>query len=128
MFVLTIEEQFSSAHQLRGYRGKCENLHGHNWKVVLSVKGEKLDEIGLLIDFGDLKAILKKIISELDHTNLNDIPYFSIHNPSSEHIAKYIAEQFIGELSEKKIGHICLESVTVWESATARCTYYPDSQ
>lgn len=125
MFVLTIEEQFSSAHQLRGYRGKCENLHGHNWKVVLSVKGEKLDEIGLLIDFGDLKVLLKKIISKLDHTNLNDIPYFSKHNPSSEHIAKYIAEQFIADLAEKNLIHISLDSVTVWESATARCTYYP---
>ncbi len=125
MFVLTIEEQFSSAHQLRGYQGKCENLHGHNWKVVLSVKGEKLDEIGLLIDFGDLKVLLKSIISELDHTNLNDIPYFSAHNPSSEHIAKYIAEQFIAQLAGKNLSHISLESVTVWESATARCTYYP---
>lgn len=125
MFVLTIEEHFSSAHQLRGYRGKCENLHGHNWKVVLSVKGNTLDNIGLLIDFGDLKAMLKKIIAGLDHTNLNDIPYFSEHNPSSEHIAKYIAEQFVAELSANNLGHISLESVTVWESATARCTYYP---
>ncbi len=125
MFVLTIEEQFSSAHQLRGYKGKCENLHGHNWKVVLSVKGEQLNEIGLLIDFGDLKVLLKSIISELDHTNLNDIPYFSAHNPSSEHIAKYIAEQFIAQLAGKNLSHISLESVTVWESATARCTYYP---
>ncbi len=125
MFVLTIEEYFSSAHQLRGYRGKCENLHGHNWKVVISVKGEKLNEIGLLIDFGDLKTFLKTIISKLDHTNLNDIPYFSIHNPSSEHIAKYIAEQFIAKIAEQNLAHISLDSVTVWESATARCTYYP---
>ncbi|MCX7679273.1 MAG: 6-carboxytetrahydropterin synthase QueD [Spirochaetes bacterium] len=125
MFVLTIEEEFSSAHQLRGYKGKCENLHGHNWKVVLSVKGEHLNDIGLLIDFGELKAILKSILSTLDHANLNQIPYFSTHNPSSEHIAKYIATQFTDALCTHNISHISLESVTVWESTTSRCTYYP---
>lgn len=125
MFVLTVEEEFSSAHQLRGYKGKCENLHGHNWKVILSVKGEKLNDIGLLIDFGELKALLKEILAELDHANLNDLPYFSSHNPSSENIAKYIAAKFIESLQARNISHIFLESVTIWESATSRCTFYP---
>jgi len=125
MFILTIEEHFSSAHQLRGYRGKCENLHGHNWKVVLSVKGGILNEIGLLVDFTDLKTALKKILNELDHTNINEMPYFTAHNPSSEHIAQYIAEKFTEEINSGKLGQIALDSVTVWESATSRCTYIP---
>ena len=108
-----------------GYRGKCENLHGHNWKVVLSVKGGILNEIGLLVDFTDLKTALKKILNELDHTNINEMPYFTAHNPSSEHIAQYIAEKFTEEINSGKLGQIALDSVTVWESATSRCTYIP---
>ncbi|HON79655.1 MAG TPA: 6-carboxytetrahydropterin synthase QueD [Spirochaetota bacterium] len=126
MYILTIEESFAAAHQLRGYRGKCENLHGHNWKVILSVKGSVLNEIGLLVDFGDLKTMLRETLGELDHRNLNEIPHFTEHNPSSENIARYIA----GKISEKLRNHpaspALIDSVTVWESATSRCTYIPD--
>jgi len=125
MYVLTIEESFSSAHQLRGYKGKCENLHGHNWKVVLSVRGDMLDDIGLLIDFTELKAVLKEILGGLDHKNINDIQYFQEHNPSSENIARYIAETFSGIMEAQGKRNITLDSVTVWESATSRCTYLP---
>lgn len=123
MYVLTVEERFASAHQLRGYRGKCENLHGHNWRVVLSVQGTELDGIGLLIDFGELKAILRDIVSDLDHCNLNEHRYFSIHNPSSENIARFIAEECSSRLQAAHSGKITLDSVTVWESETSRCTY-----
>jgi 6-pyruvoyltetrahydropterin/6-carboxytetrahydropterin synthase len=125
MFILTIEEHFSSAHQLRGYRGKCENLHGHNWKVVLSEKCTRLNEIGLLVDFSDIKNALKKIVGGLDHTNINEISYFTAFNPSSEHIAQYIAEKFTEEIKTGYLGPIALDSVTVWESETSRCTYIP---
>lgn len=123
MYTLTVEGNFSSAHQLRGYRGKCENLHGHNWKVVLCVRGEELDDTGLLIDFTVLKSMLKEILDELDHTNINDIPYFTRQNPSSENIARYIAEKFRSALDERGYTKISMDSVTVWESETSRCTY-----
>ncbi len=125
MYILTVEDTFASAHQLREYKGKCENLHGHNWKVVLAVKGNTLDNIGLLVDFGDLKKMLKGIIEELDHKNLNDTPPFTEINPSSENIARYIASE-----AAEKIRAINsdaqIESVTVWESGTSRCTYIPE--
>ena len=125
MFVLTIEDYFSSAHQLRGYKGKCENIHGHNWRVILNVQGEVLNEIGLLIDFNDLKGILKKITGSLDHKNLNDIEPFTTLNPSSENIAEFIAAKAQEEIA-KVDGSLNVESVTIWESHTSRCTFYPN--
>jgi len=124
MYILTIEDHFASAHQLRGYKGKCENIHGHNWKVVMSVKGEKLNEIGLLIDFHDLKVILKKICGDLDHKNVNEVEPFDRINPSSENIAGYIAKRAQEEL-DRTGEDIAVDSVTVWESDTSRCTFYP---
>ena len=125
MYVLTIEDHFASAHQLRGYKGKCENIHGHNWKVVLNVKGATLNDIGLLIDFNDLKVVLKKITNYLDHKNLNEVVPFDIVNPSSENIAEYISKEAQKEIASID-SDIKVESVTVWESDTSRCTYYPD--
>jgi 6-pyruvoyltetrahydropterin/6-carboxytetrahydropterin synthase len=122
MYILTVEDKFSSAHQLRGYKGKCENIHGHNWKVVLSVKGKDLNNIGLLIDFNDLKSILKKVTEMLDHKNINDVPPFEKLNPSSENIAKFISEKIQKELKESFPG-VSVDSVTVWESDTSRCSY-----
>ena len=124
MYVLTIEDHFASTHQIRGYKGKCENIHGHNWKVVLNVKGDKLNEIGLLIDFQDLKAILKKICGELDHINVNEKEPFDRINPSSENIAEYIAGRAQKEIDRTAPG-LAVDSVTVWESDTSRCTFYP---
>lgn len=124
MYILTIEDHFASAHQLRGYKGKCENMHGHNWKIVLDVRGEKLNELGLLIDFHDLKAVLKKITAYLDHKNINEIEPFNRINPSSENIAEFIAVEAQKEIAA--INEILLvESVTVWESDSSRCTFYP---
>lgn len=125
MYILTVEDTFASAHQLRGYKGKCENIHGHNWKVVLSLKGTKLNSIGLLIDFHEIKNILKKITDQLDHKNINEVPPFDKINPSSELIAKFISDKTAEEL-KKQNDHIQIDSVTVWESATSRCTYIPE--
>jgi 6-pyruvoyltetrahydropterin/6-carboxytetrahydropterin synthase len=124
MYILTIEENFASAHQLRGYKGKCENLHGHTWRVELSVEGNTLNDIGLLIDFQDLKAILREITSSLDHKNINELPPFDRENPSSENMARYFHDEVKSRL-EKKAPELGVRSVTVWESATARCTYTP---
>jgi 6-pyruvoyltetrahydropterin/6-carboxytetrahydropterin synthase len=127
MYYLTIEDHFSSAHQLRGYHGKCENLHGHNWRVVLTVKGKVLNDIGILIDFHDLKSILGEITQTLDHLNLNDLDHFAHENPSSENIARYIFCQTDLLLKSRGYSDIHTDSITVYESDTARCTYREDT-
>lgn len=121
MFDLTIESQFSSAHQLRGYKGKCEDLHGHNWRVQVTVSSDKLNDIGIVIDFHDLKKITKEVLSSLDHTFLNDVFPFTEINPSSENIARWIFESIRKKIQDKNIS---LSSVTVWENETASATYY----
>lgn len=122
MYILTVEDSFSSAHQLRGYKGKCENLHGHNWKVVASVKGGKLNEIGLLLDYSLMKKMLRSILVTLDHKNLNEIHPFTEINPSSENIAQFIHERFSVELNAHS-PQIAVESIIIWESETSKCTY-----
>ncbi len=122
MFEITIEDNFSSAHYLRNYNGACENLHGHNWKVIVTVEGEKLDETGLLIDFKELKKILKHILQELDHKLLNDIPFFQKNNPSSENIARYIFENLKKALKQKS--ELKVKKVTVFENEKTSASYY----
>ncbi|MEE8328476.1 MAG: 6-carboxytetrahydropterin synthase QueD [Thermodesulfovibrionia bacterium] len=121
MYELMIEAQFSSAHQLRGYKGKCENLHGHNWKVQVMVSSEKLNETGLVIDFDELKKTVEELLSTLDHFVLNEIFPFTELNPSSENIAKWIYDSLKKKTTNR---NIALVSVTVWESETASATYY----
>lgn len=125
MYILTVEDNFASAHQLREYKGKCENLHGHNWKVELRLKGQTLDSTGMLIDFGDVKVILKEILAYLDHKNLNEVPPFDKINPTSENVAEYIYEKASEKVRETG-RDLAVYSVTVWESATSRCEYSPD--
>lgn len=116
MYSIRIEGIFSSAHNLRGYRGKCEELHGHNWRVeVVAVKG-KLDKSGMLLDFKDLKARLNAVLEKLDHRHLNNLPYFKKVNPTSENIARYIYDCLKQTLSE-------IKAVTVWENSTSSATY-----
>ncbi len=121
MYELMIENQFSAAHQLRGYKGECEKLHGHNWRVQVAVASGKLNDIGLAIDFHELKKITSEALSVLDHSFLNDIFPFTELNPSSENIAKWLYD-----LLKKKITNndVALSAVTVWESETASATYY----
>ena len=122
MYILTVEDNFASAHQLRGYKGKCENLHGHNWKIVIEVQGNNLNDIGLLVDFHELKKILKNVLDCLDHKNLNEVVPFDKINPSSENICKYIYDKISEELRSGNY-NAEMRSVTVWESATSRCSY-----
>ena len=128
MYYLTVENHFSSAHQLRGYRGKCENLHGHNWRVELTVRGENLNDIGILMDFHDLKDILREAVSDLDHVNINDHPSFTEKNPSSELLAKYIFEKVSDLLTAGNFADILTDSVTVYESDTTRCLYRQENR
>jgi 6-pyruvoyltetrahydropterin/6-carboxytetrahydropterin synthase len=121
MYELMIETQFSAAHQLRGYRGKCENLHGHNWRVQVTVSSENLNDIGLAIDFHELKELTVEVLKNLDHSFLNDVFPFTELNPSSENIAKWVYETLRKRISEKDVS---LSSVTVWESDSASATYF----
>jgi len=118
--MISVEDSFSSAHSLRGYEGKCENLHGHNWKVRVTLKGEKLNNIGILIDFKNVKKILKDILLVLDHKFLNEITPFDKINPSAENIAFFI----YGELKKKLEENIKIDRVEIWESEKAFATYY----
>jgi 6-pyruvoyltetrahydropterin/6-carboxytetrahydropterin synthase len=119
MYTIKVEASFSSAHRLREYKGKCEELHGHNWKVEIAVAKEELDKIGMLLDFRLLKRKLNSVLEKLDHKYLNDIPYFKRVNPTSENIARYI----YGRLKPKVAA---LKSVTVWESDKACAVYEED--
>ncbi len=120
MYEITVTSRFSGAHRLRFLRGKCEALHGHNWKVEVSVVSRRLGEEGVVIDFQILKRKVEKVLKPLDHTYLNDLPFFSRTEPSSENIAKYIFDRLRSELK----GHPgSLKKVTAWESETSAATY-----
>lgn len=123
MYELMIETGFSSAHQLRGYKGKCERVHGHNWKVQVYVTAEKLNDIDIAVDFHDLKRIANEIVSPLDHTCLNDVFPFTERNPSSENIARWIFDSMKKKLIKYKVK---ISAVKVWESGTASAAYYEE--
>ncbi len=120
MYELRIITQFGAAHQLRDFGGKCENLHGHNWKIEVYVKGEKLGKDGLLIDFTLIKEATREIIDRLDHKFLNELEIFQETNPSSENIARYIYDSLAKELNNKDV---TVNRVTAWESDSACATY-----
>ena len=123
MFELMVETHFSSAHQLRGYKGECEKLHGHNYKAQVFVIAERLNEIDIAIDFHELKKLAGEVIAPLDHVFLNEIFPFTEKNPSSENIAKWIYDSLRKKLNNDNIH---LSTVTVWESETSSATYFED--
>ncbi len=123
MFELMVETHFSSAHQLRGYKGEYEKLHGHNYKVQVFVIAERLNEIDIAIDFHELKKLAGEVIAPLDHVFLNEIFPFTEKNPSSENIAKWIYDSLRKKLNNDNIH---LSAVTVWESETSSATYFED--
>ncbi len=122
MYELSVESSFAAAHQLRGYGGKCEKLHGHNWKVQVHVLADRLNEIDLAIDFHVLKKYLAECVAPLDHCYLNDIFPFTEKNPSSENVAKWVYDS----IKKKLNGEVHLSAITVWESETSSATYYED--
>jgi 6-pyruvoyltetrahydropterin/6-carboxytetrahydropterin synthase len=121
MYDLMVEADFAAAHQLRGYKGKCEALHGHNWRVQIVVSSDKLNEIGIVIDFHELKEISREVVSPLDHSFLNDVFPFTEINPSSENIARWIYDLLKKKLQKK---NCMVSSVTVWENDSCSATYY----
>ena len=120
MYLIKILSHFSGAHRLRYLHGKCEELHGHNWKVEVSVTARRLNKEGIVIDFQVLKQKVEKVLKTLDHTFLNDLPYFSRKEPSSENIAKYVFDRLKAELKRHPA---ILKEVTAWESETSSATY-----
>lgn len=123
MFYLSVTETFSAAHRLCGYLGACSNLHGHNWKVRVGLKTDKLDEIGMAMDFGIIKGILKDILDELDHAYLNEVQSLSGMNPTSENLARYIYERMDKELA----GHpATINEVEICESERSSVVFKHD--
>jgi 6-pyruvoyltetrahydropterin/6-carboxytetrahydropterin synthase len=124
MFEVYVDEQFAAAHNLRNYKGKCENLHGHNYKVRVTLAGPQLDEVGLLYDFVHLKQVIQGVIRTLDHKYLNELKPFDVLNPSAENIAKHIYDESAKQMRKAANGAE-ISSITVWESDVTAATYRP---
>ncbi len=124
MFEIAVEESFAAGHALRGYKGKCENVHGHNYKVRVTLAGEELDSVGLLYDFVELKRGITAVIKALDHKFLNDLPPFDRVNPSAENIAKYFYDEIGRQLAASANG-ARVKEVTVFETESSTATYRP---
>lgn len=116
MYEIKVWASFSAAHNLRNYRGKCENLHGHNWKIEAVFAYKTLDKDGMAVDFKEAKAVLKKVLGQFDHSYLNDSGVFKKINPTSENMAKLIYDDI-----KKSNKHIY--SVAVWENENSCATY-----
>ena len=123
MFEVTIEETFAAGHALRNYRGKCENVHGHNYRAEVTLRGAELDAIGLLVDFVELKRVVHAVLDRMDHQWLNDFPPFDAINPSAENMAKYIYDEVSAALTAKE--GVRVASVRLWETDTASAIYFP---
>ena len=121
MYQISVEQHFDAAHFLRGYKGKCEAIHGHRFRVVVKVKAPALNDIGIAYDFAELKQHMGSIIARFDHTLLNDIPPFDEINPSSENIASVIYSEL-----KPKLAGVEISCVEVWESPQTRVIYTPD--
>lgn len=119
MFELSITGDIAAAHFLRGYEGPCKNLHGHTWKIEITLLADQLNEIGLVVDFAEVKKKLREFLLSLDHVCLNDLPFFKEVNPSTENLAKYIYRKF-----SENCQPYHLQRVRVWESESASITYY----
>jgi 6-pyruvoyltetrahydropterin/6-carboxytetrahydropterin synthase len=119
MFELTVRGDVAAAHSLRGYDGPCKNLHGHTWRVEVTVISDKLNDIGMVVDFRVIKSKLRDFLCQIDHVNLNDLPHFQNVNPTTEHLAKFIYHGFAKECRPLEI-----KQVRVWESDSSSVEYH----
>ena len=126
MFELMVETVFSAAHRLRIGNKKCERLHGHNWKVQLFLSGKKLNKDGVLLDFKEIKEKLEKVVMPLDHTYLNEIPFFKKISPTSENIAYYLYQKLKVLFAKNKGTKI--SRLTVWEGDKTSASYFPEKK
>jgi 6-pyruvoyltetrahydropterin/6-carboxytetrahydropterin synthase len=123
MFEVTVEADFSSGHYLRNYHGRCENPHGHNYRVCVTLEGEQLQENGLLFDFTLLKRILRPVVDSLDHQMINEIPPFTDLNPSAENLARYFFDQIGGRVEETTASRVAVKRCTIYETDRSSATY-----
>ena len=123
MYELKVVTRFAAAHQLTMVGSKCENMHGHNWRIEVYVTGDKLNAGGVLVDFGEIKAHLAAVMKKLDHKFLNELEYFSDGNPSSENIAYFVAAELQTRMDNSSAR---VKKVTAWESDDACATYVVD--
>lgn len=123
MYEVTVEETFAAGHALRNYQGKCENLHGHNYRIQVTLQGAELDSIGLLVDFVQVKKLLQTVVDRLDHQFLNDLAPFDTLNPSAENIARHFYDEISGGLNGD--GRVTLRRIKIWETDTTSATYWP---
>jgi 6-pyruvoyltetrahydropterin/6-carboxytetrahydropterin synthase len=123
MFEVSVEQTFAAGHALRNYKGKCENVHGHNYRVRITVQGNQLDSTGLLVDFLDVKNLIGGVVDYLDHQFINDLPPFDELNPSAENIAKYFYDRISGGLRNEV--PVRVAEVKVWETDTSSAVYRP---
>lgn len=124
MYEVSVDESFAAGHYLRGYKGKCENQHGHNYRVRITLAGKEVDATGLLYDFVHLKQVIQGVIRTLDHKNLNDFAPFDTLNPSAENIARYIYDETSRQMHTSSTG-AAVASITVWETDTSAATFRP---
>jgi 6-pyruvoyltetrahydropterin/6-carboxytetrahydropterin synthase len=124
MYEVTVEADFSSGHYLRNYHGRCENPHGHNYKVRVTLAGKALDQTGLLLDFKQLKQVMRPVIDRIDHQMLNDLEPFNEINPSAENLARYFYDQTNEQLGSMTGGRVRVKDCTIWETDTTSATYY----
>jgi 6-pyruvoyltetrahydropterin/6-carboxytetrahydropterin synthase len=124
VFEVTVEETFAAGHYLRNYKGKCENPHGHNYKVLVTLQGKELDRAGLLLDFKDLKSVMRAVVERLDHQMINDVPPFTEVNPSAENLARYFYQESNTRLKSVTNGRVSVKAVTMFETDTTNATYF----
>jgi 6-pyruvoyltetrahydropterin/6-carboxytetrahydropterin synthase len=124
MFELSVTGDIASAHFLPGYEGPCKDLHGHTWKIEVTVRSSSLDKIGMVVDFKEIKKALKDFLEHLDHVCLNDLEHFKRNNPTTENIAKYIYENFGKDVGAIRESPLQIVKVRVWESDSSSVTYY----
>lgn len=122
MFEVSVDCSFAAGHALRDYKGKCENVHGHNYKVRVSVAGERLNSTGLLVDFADVRTAIKSVVDRLDHRFLNDLEPFERLNPSAENLAKYFFDEIGPQIRAQGLR---VQAVTIWETDLTSATFRP---
>ena len=126
MFEVTVEQTFAAGHALREYKGKCENVHGHNYRVQVTVEGEQLNRIGLLVDFVELKRVVREVVDRLDHQFINDLEPFTVINPSAENMAKYFYDEVSRRITPPDPDWPArISQIKIWETDTSIAVYRP---
>ena len=124
MFEVSVEQTFAAAHALRNYKGSCENIHGHNFRVQVTIQGDRVDQAGMLVDFLDVRDVMQKAMGRLDHQNLNEIAPFDVKNPSAENIAEYLYAEMTSGLANTPVP-VRISEVKVWETDIQSASYRP---